>query len=162
PPPSPLFPYTTLFRSACQRRGQQRAAGQVDAVFRVHRGPAFPHRARRVAEHRAAIELLRIAQDRPEFHGGSLLPATIAPGHGFDSTSPLPTGLRGSLAARSTFALRSHSTVFMLPQLSLERRPSLASPGTSTSWPIARRRATTSAGSASRSMPMTSGSHWWW
>ena len=48
-------------RLAVQRRGQQGAAGKVDAVVGVDLGPAFPHRLRRVAEHRAAVELLRIA-----------------------------------------------------------------------------------------------------
>jgi hypothetical protein len=48
-------------RLAVQRRRQQRAAGQVDAVAAIHRGPAFPHRLGRVAEHRPAIELLGVA-----------------------------------------------------------------------------------------------------
>lgn len=49
-----------------------------------------------------------------------------------DSTSALPTGLRGSLPPCSTLARLSHSTVCRLPQVSLERRPSAASLGVTT------------------------------
>src|SRR5262249_11834268 len=47
---------------------QQRAAGERDAVLPVRRDPFFPHRFRHVAEHSAAIEALRVADDRPELH----------------------------------------------------------------------------------------------
>ena len=47
---------------------EQRAAGERDAVVRVGRDPFLPDRLRRVAEHRAAIELLRVAEDRPQLH----------------------------------------------------------------------------------------------
>ena len=61
-------------RLAVERLRQQRAAGQLDAVLRIGRRPFFPHGARRVAEHRAAIEFLGIAQQRPEFHGPDSTP----------------------------------------------------------------------------------------
>ena len=47
---------------------QQAATGQRHAVGRIRRQPAGPHRARRVAEHRAAVELLRVAEYRPELN----------------------------------------------------------------------------------------------
>ncbi|MNW09258.1 hypothetical protein D3C71_2062150 [compost metagenome] len=45
-------------RLAGQRAGQQRAAGQFDAVELIGHRPFLPHRARCVAEHRTTIELL--------------------------------------------------------------------------------------------------------
>jgi len=56
-------------RLAVERGREQCAARERDAVLRIRRGPARPQGARRVAEHRATIELLRVAEDRPEFHG---------------------------------------------------------------------------------------------
>ncbi len=53
---------------AFQRAGKQRTAGQLDAIELVRCRPFFPQRARRVAEHRAAIEALRVSTNRPEFH----------------------------------------------------------------------------------------------
>ena len=47
---------------------EQRAAGEVDAILLVGRAPALPHRARRVAEHRPAVEPLRVAGDRMQLH----------------------------------------------------------------------------------------------
>jgi hypothetical protein len=51
---------------------QQAPTRQRDAVGRVGRDPLLPHRPRRVAEHRASIEPLRVAEDRVELHGRSL------------------------------------------------------------------------------------------
>ncbi len=53
---------------AFQRAGKQRTAGQLDAIELVRCRPFFPQRARRVAEHRAAVEALRVSTNRPEFH----------------------------------------------------------------------------------------------
>jgi hypothetical protein len=55
-----------------QRRGEQRATRQRDAVLVVRRRPLGPHGAGRVAEHRATVELLAVAEDGPEFHGGTV------------------------------------------------------------------------------------------
>lgn len=61
----------TGFKQHClafQRAGKQRTAGQLDAIELVRCRPFFPQRTRRVAEHRAAIEALRVSTNRPEFH----------------------------------------------------------------------------------------------
>src|SRR5690606_25023858 len=132
-----------------QRRRQQRAARQLDPVELVRRRPAFPQRARRVAEHRAAVELLRVAEDGPELHG----PILAFPAQGGSATSPLPTGLRGSAPADSSLRRRSHATVLRMPQV-----PSSGF----TLCPIASSAATVSGSSAPSSPEITSGHHWWW
>src|SRR5688500_7380605 len=43
---------------------EQRAAGERDAAMLVRGRPLLPHRLRAVAEHRAAVEPLRVAFDR--------------------------------------------------------------------------------------------------
>ncbi len=53
---------------AFQRTGKQCAAGQLDAIELVGCRPFFPQRTRCVAEHRTAIEALRVSANRPEFH----------------------------------------------------------------------------------------------
>ncbi len=45
---------------------EQRAAGEGDAVSLVGVDPALPQRARRVAEHGAAVEALAVAGDGPQ------------------------------------------------------------------------------------------------
>ena len=66
-------------RLAVERAGQQRAASELDAVAFVRRRPLLPHRPRRVAEHRATVELLRVAEDGPEFHRPILTPRPVKP-----------------------------------------------------------------------------------
>ena len=53
---------------AGQALDQQGAAGQRNRVGFIGRNPLLPDRLRRIAEHGAAVEALRIADDRPEFH----------------------------------------------------------------------------------------------
>jgi len=50
-------------RLAVQRGCEQGATRQVDAIESIRGHPLLPHRTRRVAEHRTAIELLRIPED---------------------------------------------------------------------------------------------------
>src|SRR3546814_2816993 len=62
-----LFPYTTLFRSACRpaRRGRHRrfsARGNSTATKRRWRSPTAPDRARRSEEHTSELQsLMRIS-----------------------------------------------------------------------------------------------------
>ncbi len=56
----------SLVTALTQSGGEQRAAGELQAVLVIGREPARPHQARGVAEHRAAVELLRIAENGPE------------------------------------------------------------------------------------------------
>src|SRR5690606_40565855 len=161
-------------RLAVQRAGQQRAAGQVDAIVLVGAGPLLPHRLRRVAEHGAAVEFLRIAADGPEFHERMLalhplrIRNSAAPAQGTASaartrrTSALPTGLRGSVPPCSALPRRSHITVCRLPQKWLEAPLETSPSGRSRVWPMARRRAATSGLKAPVSASTTSGCHWWW
>ena len=53
---------------AVHRRRQQGPAGQFDAIDVVGRRPLLPHRPRRIAEHRAAVQALRVSEYRPQFH----------------------------------------------------------------------------------------------
>jgi hypothetical protein len=46
------------------------ATGEADAVVVVGRGPAGPHVAGTVAEHRAAVQALGVAVDREDLHRG--------------------------------------------------------------------------------------------
>ncbi len=58
-------------RFAAEVPREHAAAGELDAVLVVRRSPALPERARHVAEHRAAVEALTIALNRPESHPGA-------------------------------------------------------------------------------------------
>ena len=49
-------------------RDEHRAARERDAVLVVRRRPLLPHRLRAVAEHRTAVELLRVAFYRKNLH----------------------------------------------------------------------------------------------
>src|SRR5690606_11841584 len=137
---------------AGQWRGQEGAAGQVDAVVLVGLQPAAPQRPRCVAEHRATVELLAVALQGPEFH-------RVASS---SRTSALPTGLRGSVPPSSVPLARSHSTVCRLPQEWLEAPAWTSSGGRSSACPIASSFLAASAGTAPGSAWMRSGIHWWW
>jgi len=52
-------------RLAAERAGQQRPAGQLDAVQVIGRCPFFPYGLGCVAEHRTTVQLLAVATDRP-------------------------------------------------------------------------------------------------
>ena len=56
---------------AVQAIGQQRTASERNTVFGVGPDPFFPHAFGDVAEHGAAIEFLRIAEDGPQLHFGA-------------------------------------------------------------------------------------------
>src|SRR4051794_41585786 len=56
PPRSTLFPYTTLFRSRCRRRGSARPARRLRPPSRPARSPRRSRRASRSEEHTSELQ----------------------------------------------------------------------------------------------------------
>ena len=86
---------------------QQAPAGEVDAVVLVGRRPPRPQRLRRVAEHRAPVELLPVAEHRP----GAAAHRTAAPSAKANATrrATSPRRTRSRLHSTATATLSSGS-----------------------------------------------------
>src|SRR5205807_9161650 len=74
PPASPLFPYTTLFRSG-RRRRRRRSPGLVTETQRRIAAEAWAFRTR--VEHEAADRFTRLATAISRFDAASPLPAMM-------------------------------------------------------------------------------------
>src|SRR5207245_1081538 len=132
PPTSPLFPYTTLFRSRADRRRSGAGRDAADPARRQRR--ALP-RERREPRARRAAPLARRRRERPAGRRmDELPPALLVGGAGREPRAPLAQlRLRRRVALRvrrgrrrdgaPAFRLAAHAPRAAVARLSLRRRP---------------------------------------